>query len=497
MRPRFVRGSAGFALVMTIAVLSACHGGGTPAGPAPILSGSSTASYPQGALLQFTIGSARTTSSNRRSPQYISPSILSAVATVYQQSGGVGPYSVQAAQLLIDLSSSSPNCQNNQPVSGERTCSIYMPAPVGSDVFQLDTYDALVANLHNSGIHELSTALSAPVTVTPGSSVSVTLALQGIIAGFTVPGSTAFQFGFLGTPTPSPSPSPSPTPSPTPSPSPTPTPAGPQTVVITATGAGTFTIPSNWIPGVVSVQVIGGGGGGGTGTGQVGADDAGGGGGGGGYAATNFSLTPGSMLSYSVGSAGTPGVAGGDSWFCNSTSSCSSSSDSNVVLAAHGGGAGASLLTGGSGGTAPTGGTTYTGGTGGTGTHFDNVSSGGGGGGGGGAAGPHGAGGAGGNSATGGGCFAGVGGSGGQGDNGNGGLGGTGSSGCGGESAGNPGTEIYNSTYGSGGGGGGGEISGGDNGGNYGAGGGGGFGQGGNGGSGAGGLIIITYSPGT
>lgn len=67
-------------------LLTACHGGGGIPAPATI-SGSNTNSsaFKQGAYLTFVIGSvSNSTSATTRRPQFVSPSILSAVATVYQ-----------------------------------------------------------------------------------------------------------------------------------------------------------------------------------------------------------------------------------------------------------------------------------------------------------------------------------------------------------------------------------------------------------------------------
>src|ERR1700681_1710685 len=92
----------GLLAVASIAVFSlvACKGGGSPPSPAAITASgpSSSATSKQGAYLTFVIGSLTSTSATTRKPQFVSRSIQSAVATVFQQTGGVGPYNVQAAQ---------------------------------------------------------------------------------------------------------------------------------------------------------------------------------------------------------------------------------------------------------------------------------------------------------------------------------------------------------------------------------------------------------------
>ena len=305
-----------------------------------------------------------------------------------------------------------------------------------------------------------------------------------------------------------------------------------QTVQTYFTSGTNWTVPSDWNSSNNSIEVIGGGGGGGISNGS----SAGTGGGGGGYSkVTNQSLTPGGSVIYAVGAGGAASTAGGDTYFCNSTSNCASISGTAVVVGAKAGGAGSNYPThgiGSPGGASGTGGpvfvasTTYSGGSGGGyqsggyaggggggaggpngtgaaggfggGTGGSSASGGGGGGSGGGSAGSTGAtsiGGAGGNnsSATGGGS------AGSAGSNGGGGGGGSGPAGATG--AGGAGIE-WDGTHGSGGGGGGGPGGGNITGGAgalYGAGGGGGScgtggcGSGGAGGAGAQGIVVIKY----
>ena len=86
------------------------------------------------------------------------------------------------------------------------------------------------------------------------------------------------------------------------------------TQVFLTTGS-SWTVPSDWNDGNNTIEVIGGGGGGGGGV----SGDGGGGGGGGEYRkATNITLTPGTSVPYSIGTAGgggaasTAGTAGGN-----------------------------------------------------------------------------------------------------------------------------------------------------------------------------------------
>lgn len=283
------------------------------------------------------------------------------------------------------------------------------------------------------------------------------------------------------------------------------------------TSGTSWTVPSDWNSNNNSIEVIGGGGGGATAGGTT---SGYGGGGGGAYSKeSNITLTPGASVTYAVGSGGSAGSNGGDTYFCNSSSNCASIGGSAVVVGAKGG-SGTTNTTGGTGGSAASGvGTTkYSGGNGGNGGAW-------GGGGGGGAAGPSGAGAGGGSSggsvqgaAGGGGASGGTAGSGPSG--GTGGAGGNGPLGSGGGSANSDGSNgggggggsvntvggdggagtDWDATHGAGGGAGGTGDNAGSvtaaSGGLYGGGGGGAAadGSGSVGGPGAQGLIVITYT---
>ena len=90
-------------------------------------------------------------------------------------------------------------------------------------------------------------------------------------------------------------------------------------IFLTATGTGTYTLPTNFVS-LVSVEAIGGGG-----SGAVAGGNTGFGGGGGGYSYSNAitGLTAGQTLYYNVGLGGTSGSSasdGGDTWFNTSNS---------------------------------------------------------------------------------------------------------------------------------------------------------------------------------
>ena len=133
---------------------------------------------------------------------------------------------------------------------------------------------------------------------------------------------------------------------------------------------GTFTVPE----GVTGLTVEAWGGGGGGGKTSASNDNAGGGGGGGGYGRSDILVTPNSPLTVNVGTGGTAGNPGGDSWFGSAT----------TVRGGGGSGGGATTTSGGAGGTSNLGNlATFNGGSGGTGhaSGTDNNRRGGGGGG--------------------------------------------------------------------------------------------------------------------
>lgn len=168
-------------------------------------------------------------------------------------------------------------------------------------------------------------------------------------------------------------------------------PSGSAPTTIVLTSGTTWSVPADWNSANNSIECIGGGGGGFATTGA-----GGGGGGGGGYAkAVNVTLTPSTSVKYKIGNGGSAGVAGGPTYFCQATTSCTSVTAGNVVAGARGG-SGATSATGASGGSASglAGAVRFSGGNGGSDLGAW------GGGGGGGAGGPFGAGGNGGNASA-------------------------------------------------------------------------------------------------
>jgi sugar lactone lactonase YvrE len=188
--------------------LAACSGGGSPSAPPAANTGSNPSSgsnLPTAMVrLTFTIPGGSSTSANSRSPQFVSRSIQSAIATAYQTPGA--PTNVTS--IYLDLSSTSHICTANG--NGSRSCSVFFPAPVGTDYFELDTYSGLPAPSSPcggvgpgpsftpdppcTGVNgaELSSGTSggpgnAGIVIGPGSGSTVNIGLQGIIIAFSGP----------------------------------------------------------------------------------------------------------------------------------------------------------------------------------------------------------------------------------------------------------------------------------------------------------------------
>jgi hypothetical protein len=144
--------------------------------------------------ISFTIPDFGTSSKSRR-PQFISSGINSGIASALQLKTGTW---TPVASQVYNLAAGSPNCAGSP-----RVCTIYFPAPTGTDQFELDTYNGIVgagsncttSNASGSSCSlgsELSSGMALGpggngVAVSGGSTTSVTISLQAIIASI-VPG---------------------------------------------------------------------------------------------------------------------------------------------------------------------------------------------------------------------------------------------------------------------------------------------------------------------
>jgi len=220
------------AVVVCIALLSACSGGG---GSAPTVNQNNNVQTPTGTppqtvmiRLSFSIPSGSVTQANSRSPKFVSNQINSAILTAYTPNGAAyrgDNAHTTTVSTYADLSTNSPNCA--PPVGGARSCSIFLPAPAtvnctpaagadGCDFFEIDTYSGTAVGAPCGGGtfaactgvtgNELSIgtdgngASDNGYPVAAGSSVNVSLGLQGIINNFALTTPASYSNGIPGWP---------------------------------------------------------------------------------------------------------------------------------------------------------------------------------------------------------------------------------------------------------------------------------------------------------
>lgn len=161
-------------LVAGVALLSACGGsgtsgvpgGGTGSGAAPVTQARSSVTF----TLAIPAGTKSSTASIK--PKYVSVSMQSLVVTLISQNGtAVSPPQPYAVNV-----SSCPT------VSGIRTCSLMVPASVGTDTFVVATYDAAQSSANPTTLtgNLLSTA-SASTTVVASTANTLALTLNGVV----------------------------------------------------------------------------------------------------------------------------------------------------------------------------------------------------------------------------------------------------------------------------------------------------------------------------
>jgi DNA-binding beta-propeller fold protein YncE len=227
-----MRQSRAVTALVILVLLAACSGGGGSA-PTPVLNGTNPAPTGKTVMIQlnFTIPGGVVTSSNSRSPQFVSNAIKSAILTAYQPTAGVrgNSDSTNSVSTYADLSSTSPNCSANG--NGSRSCSIFLPAPVtaacvpaagadGCDFFEIDTYagnpspstpcgggvgnpactgvngnELSIGTDGGNGVGNSPNGIDNGYTVTAGSSISVSLGLEGIINSFVLTSPASYPTG--------------------------------------------------------------------------------------------------------------------------------------------------------------------------------------------------------------------------------------------------------------------------------------------------------------
>ena len=156
--------------------LAGCSGGGKGATSAlPTTGGSSSsASNVQPASVSMQIPKTIATQSKNRTPQYVSASTLGVAVWVF-----VPPATQPVTPTAVaDFSATSPACTAGS--NGARTCTISIPAPIGSnDTFVVSTYDQVPSGGVPVG-NLLSTNTITGVAIVAGQVNTVPLTLNGV-----------------------------------------------------------------------------------------------------------------------------------------------------------------------------------------------------------------------------------------------------------------------------------------------------------------------------
>jgi len=141
-----------------------------------------TSSHTKTARVTIRIAS-KTKNPGKRLPRYISPSTLGIGVSAYP-SGTTPPATDQA---FFSAAPSSPTCAANP--DGTRTCTFSVNAPVGTDDFRVDLYDAVPSGGTDSG-KLLGTGYALSQNVTSSGGNTLNLVIDGVIAKLAIAPST-------------------------------------------------------------------------------------------------------------------------------------------------------------------------------------------------------------------------------------------------------------------------------------------------------------------
>ena len=177
--------SAGLVLFAAAVGLAACQGGGGSSSIATPVSSVATMTPLSGATatLTLTVPRAASESSDRRVPRYVSVNSAALVTTVITVNGSA-PTSTQVPvnPSTAPLSSASGGNCTSGPAG--LTCTVTIPAPTGSVVYQFDLIDA--------GGHKLATN-TLTLQIQPGANSNLQAQLRGIVASVTIGAPTLHQ----------------------------------------------------------------------------------------------------------------------------------------------------------------------------------------------------------------------------------------------------------------------------------------------------------------
>jgi hypothetical protein len=174
-RPTFARALTSALLCM---LLAACGGGSsTPAVSTAGAASSAATAGNQQIAIHLKIDTVAVTAANARTPQYVSPATNGVLVQVYTSPQSANPTVVSSS--ITDVSPGSTACGS---ASATRSCTITIPAPVGTDDFVFTTYDTAPV----SGAFASSAKILAIGRVTQaiaiGQTNTVNVSLSGVIA---------------------------------------------------------------------------------------------------------------------------------------------------------------------------------------------------------------------------------------------------------------------------------------------------------------------------
>ena len=174
------------ALVAIGAFLSGCSGSGVAPQTTPA-TGNATNTNPQSAqgrvAIHVKITSSSGSLSNARSAQFVSPSTNGVLVQVYTSPEASNPTPIGTS--ATDVSPGSTACGG---ATGTRTCTIYIPAPAGTDDFVFTSYDQapIVGTTTFASNANILSIGRVTQTITLAATNVVNVALGGVIANLTV-----------------------------------------------------------------------------------------------------------------------------------------------------------------------------------------------------------------------------------------------------------------------------------------------------------------------
>lgn len=185
-------------LCVALALLAGCSGGGSSSSPAPKVP--PAGGQKVNASFKITIpGSSASQARARRgqrNPMWVSPSSNGILANVYVAGSGD---KTPIASAAVNVSASSSGCTTG--TGGSRTCTVTVPAPVGSDDFIFTDYDKAPSQTGSFvGANELAQGTALNQTIAAGVANTIGVTLDGYVANFKLTPSAELSFDGGSTP---------------------------------------------------------------------------------------------------------------------------------------------------------------------------------------------------------------------------------------------------------------------------------------------------------